>query len=269
MGRSLLNSITEYYFSNHTQTKILESGLRFISLLSLFFFFFWKSFRSSSFSPSPYKHATTCSRRTLATHIRHTHSPAHLLISTKKLLELEWHKTTFYCVPKKNCPLTFWGPDRVVGSLVVEGFLMMGIITTAPAYLTASYLNFAKLIGFTVQMYMCTGALFCCPRTRCPRLCWNVSRWPFCFVFFFFFYWELPLCFAWLACFSHLVSTASITFQSECYVLAGGVSCFKCVSLEIWTGLKVLWDYVLHDNLCSCRTYVAQAQNSSNPGLRL
>lgn len=51
---------------------------------------------------------------------------------------------------------------------------MMGIIITAPAYLTASYLNFANLIGFTVQMYMCMGALFCCPRTRCPRLCWNV-----------------------------------------------------------------------------------------------
>lgn len=33
----------------------------------------------------------------------------------------------------------------------------MDIISTTPVYLTESYLNFAKWIGFTVQMYMCMG----------------------------------------------------------------------------------------------------------------
>lgn len=37
----------------------------------------------------------------------------------------------------------------------------MDIITTTPAYFTASYLNCAKWIGFTVQMYMCTGVFLC------------------------------------------------------------------------------------------------------------
>lgn len=36
----------------------------------------------------------------------------------------------------------------------------MDIITTAPVYLTASYLNCSQWIGFTVQMYMCMGVCF-------------------------------------------------------------------------------------------------------------
>lgn len=36
----------------------------------------------------------------------------------------------------------------------------MDIITTTPAYLTASYLNCAKRIGFTVQMFKCMGVFF-------------------------------------------------------------------------------------------------------------
>lgn len=58
-------------------------------------------FRNSLFSPSPYKHAAACSRRTLAAHSRRTCSLAHLLILTEKLFELWWQKTT-YCVPKRK-----------------------------------------------------------------------------------------------------------------------------------------------------------------------
>lgn len=49
------------------------------------------------------------------------------------------------------------------GLCVEEGFRILDdtdIITTTPAYLTATYLNCAKWIGFTVQMYMCMGVFF-------------------------------------------------------------------------------------------------------------
>lgn len=56
----------------------------------------------------------------------------------------------------------------------------VNIITTDLAYLTASYLNCAKWIGFTVQMYLCMGMFSCCPCT-CPSLCWNVCQRLFFF----------------------------------------------------------------------------------------
>lgn len=61
-------------------------------------------------SPSPYKHATTCPRCTLATHSRHTPSLAHLLILTpvsesNKLLQL-WRQKNNLLLCAKNCPLT-------------------------------------------------------------------------------------------------------------------------------------------------------------------
>lgn len=71
-------------------------------------------------------------------------------------------ETTFYCVPK-----TALRPSEVLTEsfclCVEEEFRILGdmdIITTTPAHLTASYLNCAKRIGFTVQMYMCMGVFF-------------------------------------------------------------------------------------------------------------
>lgn len=118
------------------------------------------------------------------------------------------------------------------------------------------------------------GCVFsCCPCTFCPRLCCNVCQRPFLFRSL------LPLCrLVWPDCSSHLVSIASITFQSECCVLRGGAcklvenTVKDIVSVLLWTRLirnfgemTVLWILCCMTKTKSYRTYMAQAQTSSNP----
>ena len=91
------------------QTHTLKSFKTDHNLSAVISLISWISnFRTSSFSPSPYKHVTTCPRRTLATHSRHnmfTCTSVDFDSEPNKLLQLWRQTTTFYCVPK-NCPST-------------------------------------------------------------------------------------------------------------------------------------------------------------------
>lgn len=111
----------------------------------------------------------------------------------------------------------------------------MDIITTAPAYLTASYLSCAKWIGFTVQM--CMGVFSLCPCTYCPRpLLECVCQRPFLFCFFLFFKLRASTV---LSCFAGLLLSPGIdyfhNFQSQCCVLRKG----PCKLLLVETTLLV------------------------------
>lgn len=110
----------------------------------------------------------------------------------------------------KNCPLRTQYCDFCIVENILDN---LDIITIDLEYLTASYLNCAKWIGFTVQMYLCMGTF--------PAVHVRVLVSAGMCVGGLFFSSELPLsCFVWLDCSCHLISTASITFQSECYVLS-------------------------------------------------
>lgn len=173
------------------------------------FFFTWVSyFRNSSFSHQPtYRSVTTCTKGHFSysqeaymftcTHIRL--SILTTVSESNNLLRL-WGQKQPFTVCQKTALWPFEVLTESCCLCVEEEFRILGdmdIITTTPAHLTASYLNCAKRIGFTVQMYMCMGVFFLAVLNVLVSAGMCVSE---------AIYWELPLCcLVWLDCSSHLV----------------------------------------------------------------
>lgn len=96
-------SVVLFFSIKHIMLKSFKMDQNWIVCCDFFCLKVWFStwisnFRKIHIFSSPYKHVTTCPRRTLATHSRRTRSIACLLILTtlsNKLFELWGQKTTF------------------------------------------------------------------------------------------------------------------------------------------------------------------------------
>lgn len=125
------------------------------------------------------------------------------LLRCRSLLEpLElWGPKTFYCAKKKTALWHFVVVIQYCDLCAVDKFRILNDMNniTALAYLTASYLNCAKWIGFTVQMFLCMVVFF--------LLSMCVSLSPLECVSEAFFSWELPL---WRFCLARLLLSPGI-----------------------------------------------------------